>query len=145
MILGIGSDLVKTIRLADMLDQHGQRFIRRCFTKTEQDRAKNYKEGSDIWAAHFAKRWAAKEACAKALGIGIAKSVYLKDIGIENSKEGAPQIILTGGAKKWLTDMTPSGMVAQVNLSLSDEPPHALAFVVISAVMCRDMDKKKEE
>ena len=83
--------------------------------------------------AHYAKRWAAKEACAKALGVGIAHGVYLKDIGVKSTDLGKPEIELTGGAKKWLTDMTPEGMLAQVNLSFSDDPPYALAFVVISA------------
>lgn len=138
MILGIGSDLAKLDRISDVLDRHGQRFIDRCFTEIEQKKANRFKKDSEEWTACYAKRWAAKEACAKALGVGIAQDVYLKDIGVENATTGSPSITLTGGAKKRLTEMTPSGMVIQIDLSLSDDPPYALAFVVISAIAPND-------
>jgi holo-[acyl-carrier protein] synthase len=134
LILGIGTDLTNIDRLGEVLEQHGARFIDRCFTPAEREKVEK-SAGGDLKrrAAGYAKRWAAKEACAKALGLGIRDGIHLKDIGVVNDAEGRPALVLKGGAKDRLTALTPQGMTAEVNVSLTDDPPMALAFVVISA------------
>lgn len=129
MILGIGTDIADMERIKTVLDEHGGRFKARCFAAEEREKA----EKSQDAAAAFARRWAAKEATAKALGSGIRDDIYLKDIVILNDPAGRPFLELRGGAKERLTAMTPEGMTPHIHLSLSDEPPMALAFVVISA------------
>lgn len=129
MILGIGTDIADMARIKTVLDEHGGRFKERCFAAEEREKA----EKSQDVAAAFARRWAAKEATAKALGSGIRDDIYLKDIVILNDPAGRPFLELRGGAKERLTAMTPEGMTPHIHLSLSDEPPMALAFVVISA------------
>lgn len=126
MILGIGTDLVNIARIAQALDDFGERFIERCYAPDERSAAADN-------APHYAKRWAAKEACAKAMGLGIRDGIYLKDIIIGNDTTGKPLLRLTGGAKAHLDTLVPSGMTPRISVSLTDEPPMALAFVVISA------------
>lgn len=134
LILGIGTDLASIERVAGVLDQHGARFIARCFGAEEVEKVEKQATGSvHLRAAGYAKRWAAKEACAKALGLGISNDVYLKDIIVINSPDGQPRLTLSGGAKDRLTAITPQGMTSEVYVSLTDEASMALAFVVISA------------
>jgi holo-[acyl-carrier protein] synthase len=134
LILGIGTDLTDINRLGETLKEHGERFLDRCFTPVEREKVESSAKGDPKRrAAGYAKRWAAKEACAKALGLGIRDGIHLKDIGVVNDAEGRPNLILTGGAKDRLTALTPQGMTPEVHLSLTDDPPMALAFVVISA------------
>ena len=143
MILGIGTDLAIIERIADVLTQHGERFVERCFGAEEVAKVEKQASGdAHLRASGYAKRWAAKEACAKALGLGIRNDIYLKDIVVVNSPEGQPQLVLTGGAKDRLTAMTPEGMTAHIHVSLTDEALMALAFVVISAVAKPDNDRK---
>ncbi len=134
MILGIGTDLANIDRIAETLERHGERFIERCFSETERTRVETFSKGDrSLRAAGYAKRWAAKEACAKALRLGIRDDIFLRDISVVNDAAGAPSLALTGGAKERLTTLTPPGMTATVQVSLSDDAPLALAFVVISA------------
>ena len=143
MILGIGTDLAIIERIADVLEKHDTRFIARCFGAEETERVEKQAAGNmQLRAAGYAKRWAAKEACAKALGLGISNDIYLKDIVVVNSPEGQPQLVLAGGAKDRLTAMTPEGMTAHIHVSLTDEALMALAFVVISAVAKPNNDRK---
>lgn len=130
MILGIGSDLIDIARIEQALDRFGPRFINRVFTAVEQDKS----EGRANRAASYARRFAAKEACAKALGTGLRKGVFWRDMGVMNRPGGQPTLVLTGGARAWLEAMTPPGMVARIDLSMTDEPPLAQAVVVISAI-----------
>lgn len=132
MILGIGSDLADIRRFEEILRDHGERFVQRCFSTGEQ--AALASQSGRNRAAFAAKRWAAKEACAKALGSGIAQGVYLKDIEIERAEGGLPLIKLNGGAEKRLKSLTPPGKQAHIHVSLSDEADMASAFVVISAI-----------
>lgn len=134
MILGIGTDLADINRLQEVLEKHTDRFIDRCFGAEEREKVEKSANGDmAARAAGYAKRWAAKEACSKALGLGIRNDIYLKDIVVINDAEGRPSLQLSGGAKDRLTALTPKGMTAQLHVSLTDEPPMALAFVVISA------------
>lgn len=130
MILGIGSDLIDMRRIARTLERHGDRFIERCFTEIE--RAKS--DGRRLRAESYAKRFAAKEACAKALGTGFRRGVYFRDMGVVNLPGGKPTMMLTGGAKRRLDELTPPGMVPQIDVSITDEPPTAQVIVIISAV-----------
>ena len=136
MILGIGHDLVDVGRIRDMLAKHGDRFIQRCFTDAEQSAAEAHrgKGGDEGVYASYAKRFAAKEACSKALGTGIAESVYLRDIGVENDGRGAPVLVVSGGARARLLEMTPDGYTPKLHISLSDEPPLAGAYVILEAI-----------
>ncbi|MEQ1789302.1 MAG: holo-ACP synthase [Rickettsiales bacterium] len=135
MILGIGSDLVDVRRIERSLTRYGRRFEERVFTANEQKYARR-REDADIHAiaSIYAKRFAAKEACAKALGTGIFNGVFLRDIEVVNSENGAPNIRITGGAFAQLQQMTPKGMKPQIFLSLSDEYPYAQGYVIISAI-----------
>lgn len=130
MILGIGSDLCSIERIEQSLERHGARFVARIFTEAEQALAESRPQGR---AATYAKRFAAKEALAKALGTGIAQGVFMCDIGVVNSATGAPTLALSGGARARLDAMTPRGHQADIHLSLSDDPPWAQAFVILSA------------
>lgn len=129
MILGIGSDLIDIRRIERTLARYGERFTRRCFTERERARA----EGRANRAATYAKRYAAKEACAKALGTGLSRGVFWREIGVVNLPSGKPTLQLSGGAAARLAAMTPAGMVATLELTLTDEPPLAYAMVIISA------------
>ena len=131
MIIGIGSDLIDIRRIEKSLERHGQRFIQRIYTEVEQARS----EGRRGRAASYAKRFAAKEACAKALGTGLAQGVFWRDMGVVNLRSGAPTMALTGGAARRLAAITPSGMHPRIHLSLTDDHPYAQAFVVIEALM----------
>jgi holo-[acyl-carrier protein] synthase len=128
MILGLGSDLIDIRRIEQTLERHGQRFIERIFTEIE--RAKS--ESRANRAASYAKRFAAKEACAKALGTGLNRGVYWRDMGVVNLPSGKPTMRLTGGALARLEAITPEGHAAEIDLSITDEFPIAQAIVIIS-------------
>ena len=130
MILGIGNDLCDIKRIESSLERFGERFIKRIFTEVEQRRS----EGRAERAASYAKRFAAKEACSKALGTGLRRGVFWRDMGVINLRGGKPTLALTGGALARLAEMTPPGMTAQIDLTMTDEYPMAQAFVIISAV-----------
>ncbi len=129
MIIGIGNDIVDIDRIARTLDRFGERFINRVFTEEERNRA----EGKATWAAIYAKRFAAKEAVWKALGEGPRLGVAWRELAVGNEPSGKPRLTLSGVAAQRLSDLTPAGMEPRIDLSLSDEPPLAQAFVVISA------------
>jgi holo-[acyl-carrier protein] synthase len=131
MILGLGNDLCDIRRIQDSLDRFGDRFTHRLFTEVERARS----ERKNDRAASYAKRFAAKEACAKALGTGIRRGVFWKDMGVVNMRSGQPTMALTGGAAERLAAMIPPGCEARIHLSLTDELPYAQAFVVIEAVL----------
>jgi holo-[acyl-carrier protein] synthase len=130
VILGIGSDLIDIRRIEKTLERYGEKFIARIFTDEERRRS----ERRANRAASYAKRYAAKEACSKALGTGFRKGVYWRDLGVVNLSSGQPTLVLTGGALEQLKTMVPAGMTAKIELTLTDEPPLASAFVIISAV-----------
>src|SRR5580698_1890667 len=130
MILGLGSDLIDIRRIEKTLEKHGERFIARIFTDIE--RAKS--EARANRAASYAKRFAAKEACAKALGTGLARGVFWRDMGVVNLPSGKPTLHLTGGAAARLARLTPSGYRPIIHLTLTDEFPLAQAQVIIEAV-----------
>ena len=130
MILGIGNDIIDIRRIQRSLDRFGQRFTHRIFTETE--RAKSERRVNV--AASYAKRFAAKEACSKALGTGFRKGVFWRDMGVVNLPTGQPTLRLTGGALRRLAEITPAGMTAQVHLTITDDDPQAQAVVVISAI-----------
>ena len=130
MILGIGTDLCNIERIAQSLERFGERFVHRCFTEVERRRA----EGRAGPAATYAKRFAAKEACAKALGTGISGGVAWRDMGVVNLPSGKPTMALTGGAATRLAAMVPMGQEAVIHLAITDDHPMAQAFVVIEAV-----------
>lgn len=130
MIIGIGNDLVDIRRIEASLERFGQRFVQRLFTEVEQKKS----EARHNRAASYAKRFAAKEACSKALGTGFRKSVFWRDLGVVNHRSGKPTMVLTGGAAERLKSMTPAGMRAQIDLSITDEYPLAQAFVIISVI-----------
>ena len=130
MILGIGSDLCDIRRVEETLARFGERFARRCFTEVE--RAKSDRRANR--GASYAKRFAAKEACAKALGTGFARGVYMSDLGVVNLPGGQPTLRITGPASARLAELTPPGLVARVDLTMTDEYPYAYAQVIISAV-----------
>ena len=130
MILGVGNDLCDIRRIEKSLERFGERFVQRVFTETEQKRS----EGRATRAASYAKRFAAKEACSKALGTGFRRGVFMRDLGVVNMRGGKPTLALTGGALARLQEITPDGMTAQIDLTLTDEYPLAQAIVIISAV-----------
>ncbi|MGD1886828.1 MAG: holo-ACP synthase [Cohaesibacteraceae bacterium] len=129
MIVGLGSDLCDIRRIEATLDRFGDRFIQKVFTQTERARA----ERRNQRAASYAKRFAAKEACAKALGTGLRMGVFWRDMGVENRRTGQPTMVLTGGAGERLHAITPDGHDAIVHLTITDDFPYAQAFVVIEA------------
>jgi holo-[acyl-carrier protein] synthase len=130
MILGIGTDLVDIRRIEQAIARHGDRFINRIYTEVERARAERKQNRIDT----YAKRFAAKEACAKALGTGFRQGVFFRDMGVVNLPSGKPTLRLTGGALARLQAITPAGHTAQIDLALTDEYPLAQAFVVISAM-----------
>jgi holo-[acyl-carrier protein] synthase len=129
MILGIGSDLVDVRRIARVIDRHGERFLARIFTATERGKAERRANRVET----YAKRFAAKEACAKALGTGLRAGVFWRDMGVVNLASGRPTLQLTGGALKRLQAITPAGCEARIDVTITDEGPLAQAFVMISA------------
>jgi holo-[acyl-carrier protein] synthase len=130
MNIGHGSDLIDIRRIEKTMERHGDRFIQRIYTDIEQ--AKSDKRMQR--AASYAKRFAAKEACSKALGTGLRKGVFWRDMGVVNLPGGKPSMKLTGGALKRLQDMTPAGYEAVIDLTITDDFPLAQAIVIISAV-----------
>ena len=130
MILGIGSDIIDIRRIERTLERYGTRFTERLFTETERRKS----EARAGRAASYAKRFAAKEACSKALGTGFRAGVFWRDLGVVNLPSGKPTLVLTGNAAKRLAAITPPGMRAQIDLSLTDDHPQAQAIVIISAV-----------
>jgi holo-[acyl-carrier protein] synthase len=129
MILGIGSDLVDVGRIEKVIERHGERFIARIFTPAERARAERRANRT----ATYAKRFAAKEACAKALGTGLRNGVFWRDMGVVNLPSGRPTLKLSGGALARLKAITPQGFEPRIDLTITDEGPMAQAFVVISA------------
>jgi holo-[acyl-carrier protein] synthase len=130
MIIGIGSDLIDIRRIEKTLERFGDRFVQRLFTDTEQRKS----EGRRNRAASYAKRFAAKEACSKALGTGFRKGVFWRDMGVVNLRSGKPTMVLTGGAAEQLAAITPKGLAAQIDLTITDDFPLAQAIVIISAI-----------
>ncbi len=130
MIIGIGSDLIDIRRVEKSLERFGARFTERCFTEIE--RAKSY--GRKNRAASYAKRFAAKEACSKALGTGLAQGVFWKDMGVVNMPGGKPTMRLTGGALEKLKELVPEGHEPRIHITITDDFPLAQAFVIIEAL-----------
>ena len=130
MIIGLGSDLIDIRRIERTIERFGDRFLDRIFTDTE--RAKSDSRAERI--ASYAKRFSAKEACSKALGTGFRRGVYWRDMGVVNLASGRPTMRLTGGAAARLAELTPAGIRAQIDVSVTDEPPTAQAIVIISGV-----------
>jgi holo-[acyl-carrier protein] synthase len=138
MILGIGTDLANIERIQKALDRFGDRFRHRVFTVTEQNRAERMKKPADV----YAKRWAAKEACSKALGTGLRMGIAWKDMAVSNLPSGQPVMEVTGWARERLDQMTPDGYSATIHVSLTDDHPWAQAFVVIEAVPDADAGRR---
>lgn len=130
MIIGIGSDMIDIRRIEKTLARFGDRFILRLYTDTEVARSERRPLQR---AASYAKRFAAKEACSKALGTGISRGVFWRDMGVANLPSGQPTIRLTGGAARRLAELTPKGMTPHIHVTLTDDYPLALSFVIISA------------
>ncbi len=130
MIVGLGSDLIDIRRVEKTLERYGQRFLDRVFTETERRKSDRRRER----AASYAKRFAAKEACAKALGTGMRRGVFWRDMGVVNLPSGQPTMALTGGAAERLLALMPGGHRAAVHLTITDDWPLAQAFVVIEAL-----------
>jgi len=129
MILGLGNDLCDIRRIEETLEKYGERFTHRCFTEIERRKS----DRRAARAASYAKRFAAKEACAKALGTGLSHGVYWRDMGVVNLPSGKPTLALTGGAAARLAALTPPGYEALIHLTITDEPPLAQAIVIIEA------------
>ena len=130
MIIGIGSDIIDARRIAKTIERHGERFLARIYTPAERAKA----EGRAKPAETYAKRFAAKEACSKALGTGFRRGVFWRDMGVVNLASGRPTMKLTGGALARLQAITPAGCTAQIDVSLTDDGPTAQAIVIITAV-----------
>jgi holo-[acyl-carrier protein] synthase len=130
LIIGIGNDIIDIRRIEKTLDRFGERFVNRIYTEIEVTKSERRLNR----VASYAKRYAAKEACSKALGTGFRRGVFWKDMGVINLPSGKPTMNLTGGALAQLNKITPSGMKAEIHLTITDEPPQAQAFVLISAV-----------
>jgi holo-[acyl-carrier protein] synthase len=130
MIIGLGSDLVDVRRIARSIERYGERFLNRIYTPVERAKA----EGRANRVETYAKRFAAKEACSKALGTGFRSGVFWRDMGVVNLPSGRPTMQLTGGALKRLQAITPAGCEARIDVSLTDEGPAAQAIVIISAL-----------
>lgn len=130
MILGVGNDLIDIRRIEKTLERYGERFIARVFTELERRKSDARRQR----AASYAKRFAAKEACAKALGTGLRCGVYWRDMGVVNLPSGRPTLQLTGGAAKVLKELTPDGFEARIDLTITDDFPLAAAIVIISGI-----------
>jgi holo-[acyl-carrier protein] synthase len=131
VILGLGSDICDIRRIEQVMERFGGRFLERVFTETE--RAKAERRSGANRAGTYAKRFAAKEACAKALGTGFNRGVFMSDLGVVNRPGGQPTLQLTGGAARRLAELVPSGHTARLDLTMTDEYPYAYAQVIISA------------
>lgn len=129
MMIGLGSDVVDIRRIERALERYGERFLDRIFTPVERARS----EGKVTRPASYAKRFAAKEACSKALGTGFRRGVFWRDMGVVNLASGRPTMKLTGGAAARLAELMPPGMDARIDITLTDEPPLAQAIVIITA------------
>ncbi len=136
MIIGIGSDVSDARRIAKVIERHGDRFLARIFTPIERARAERRKNRVET----YAKRFAAKEACAKALGTGMRAGVWWRDMGVVNRPSGQPTMELTGGALRRLEKLTPKGYRARIDLTITDEGPMAQALVIISADPVTELD-----
>ena len=134
MIIGLGSDIVDVRRIAKVIERHGERFLDRIFTAAERAKAERRAKNEKMVVATYAKRFAAKEACSKALGTGIRRGVWWRDMGVINMPGGRPTMRLTGGALARLQALTPEGFEARIDVSITDDWPLAQAFVIISAV-----------
>jgi holo-[acyl-carrier protein] synthase len=134
MILGLGNDLIDIRRIEKTLERYGDRFISRVFTETERRKSDRRRER----AASYAKRFAAKEACAKALGTGLRRGVFWRDMGVVNLSSGRPTMVLTGGAADQLRRLTPPGYEARIDLTITDDFPLAQAIVIISGLAVQD-------
>jgi len=132
MIIGLGTDLCDIRRVARVIERHGERFLMRVFTEAERAHAE--RRTGDARIGTYAKRWAAKEAVVKALGTGFAQGVAHSQLGVVNRPGGAPTMVLTGAALKRLEFLTPPGMTTSIHVSLTDEPPYAMAQVIIEAL-----------
>ena len=130
MILGLGSDLIDIRRIEQVIERFGDRFLERIFTDVERRKCDRRADR----AASYARRFAAKEACSKALGTGFRRGVFWRDLGVVNLPSGQPSMRLTGGALSRLVEITPAGMTARLDITLTDEPPIAQAVVIITAV-----------
>ena len=130
MILGLGSDLIDIRRIEQAIERFGDRFLDRIFTAAERQKCDRRSDR----AASYARRFAAKEACSKALGTGFRAGVFWRDLGVVNMPSGQPSMRLVGGALRRLEAITPAGMTARLDISLTDEPPIAQAVVIITAV-----------
>ena len=130
MIIGLGSDLCQIDRVQEVLGRYGERFTNRCFTEIERRKSDRRAQR----AASYAKRFAAKEACSKALGTGFRQGVYWRDLGVVNEPSGRPTMVLTGSAGRHLAALTPAGHRAVIHVTLTDDFPYAQAVVIISAV-----------
>ena len=128
MIVGIGSDIINIDRIESVINRYGSRFIHRVYSKIEIDKS----EGRFNRFASYAKRFAAKEACSKALGTGFRKGVFMRDLSVINLSSGKPTMHLNGGALNRIYEIIPLGKKYQIDLSITDEPPYASAFVIIS-------------
>lgn len=130
MIIGIGNDIIDIRRIEKTLERYGDRFVQRCFTEIEQKKSDRRR----LRAASYAKRFAAKEACSKALGTGFRRGTFWRDMGVVNLPSGKPTMALTGGAAAHLARLTPDGFAAKIDLTITDDFPMAQAIVIISAV-----------
>ncbi len=137
MIIGFGSDLCDIRRIDEALTRYSGRFEKRCFTEIERQKSDRRAQR----AASYAKRFAAKEACAKALGTGLSFGVFWRDMGVVNLPSGRPTIVLTGGAAEHLKRLTPTGYEARIDLTITDDFPLAQAIVIISAVPAHQGDR----
>jgi holo-[acyl-carrier protein] synthase len=130
MIIGIGNDIIDIRRIEKTLERYGDRFVQRCFTEIEQMKSDRRR----LRAASYAKRFAAKEACSKALGTGFRRGTYWRDMGVVNLPSGKPTMALTGGAAQHLARLTPDGFATKIDLTITDDFPLAQAIVIISAI-----------
>lgn len=136
MIIGLGSDLIDIRRIHRTLDRFGERFVLRIFTTTERERSERRRNR----AASYARRFAAKEACSKALGTGFRRGVFWRDMGVVNLPGGKPTMELTGGAARRLAELVPPGMRPQIDLTITDDDPLAQAIVIITALPDHPID-----
>ncbi|ODR99028.1 4'-phosphopantetheinyl transferase [Methyloceanibacter methanicus] len=130
MIIGLGNDIIDIRRIEKTIERYGDRFLLRVFTETERDKS----DRRALRAASYAKRFAAKEACAKALGTGFRRGVFWHDLGVVNLPSGRPTLELTGGAARVLEELTPAGHDVRIDLTITDDFPTAQAIVIISAI-----------
>jgi holo-[acyl-carrier protein] synthase len=136
MILGLGNDIIDIRRVEKTIERYGERFLTRVFTDTERRKS----DRRSLRAASYAKRFAAKEACAKALGTGFRRGVYWRDMGVVNLPSGRPTLELTGGAARVLRELTPEGHEVRIDLTITDDFPTAQAIVIISALKVQARD-----